>query len=90
MKNNSQSTTHIDPEVGTGGMLCVLVYNDWPCDLVTFWKGGKIQAPASSVSDKGPGLRLRLLLVFQASLHNTCSLFTPSQVSFQNMCHFHG
>ncbi len=24
LKNNSQSTTHIDPEVGTGGMLRVL------------------------------------------------------------------
>ena len=24
LKNNSQSTTHIDPKAGTGGKLCVL------------------------------------------------------------------
>ncbi len=28
LKNNSQSTTHIDPKVGTGGKLHVLAYNE--------------------------------------------------------------
>ena len=52
--------------------------------------GGEIQAPACSVSDKGPGLRLKLLLMFQLNPHNSCSLHNPSQVHFQNMCNFHG
>ncbi len=82
LENNSQSTTHIDPLVGTGGMLRVLAYD--------FWKGGKILAPACSVSDKGPGLRLKLLLMFQLNPQSTCSLHNPSQVRFLNMCHFHG
>ena len=55
-----------------------------------FWKGGKTQAPACSVSDKGPGLQLKLLLMSQSNSLNTCSLHNPSQVHFQNMFHFHG
>ena len=50
-----------------------------------FWKGGKSQAPACSVSDKGPGLRLKLLLMFQPNPLNTCSPHDPSQVHFQNV-----
>ncbi len=54
----------------------------WPRD---FWKGGKTQVPACSVSDKGPGLRLKQLLVFQLNPHNACSLHNPSKVRFQNV-----
>ena len=37
-----------------------------------------------------PGLRLKLLLMFQPNSSNTCSPHNPSQVLFQNMCHTHG
>ncbi len=43
---------HIDPKAEPGGKLCVLAY---------FRKGGKSEAPADSVSGKGPSLRLKLL-----------------------------
>ena len=67
--------------------MCVQNLIAWSGD---FWKGGKSQAPACSVSDKGPGLHLKQLLVFQLNLHNTCSLQNPAQVCFQNRCHFYG
>ncbi len=47
-ENNSQITTHVDPQVGTGGsqLYWQLIYLS------------KNQAPAYSVSDKGPYDRL--------------------------------
>ena len=49
LKNNSQSTSHIDPQVGTGGMLRVLAFGKacvlWlaavVCDTDDFGKAGK-------------------------------------------------
>ncbi len=56
-KQNSQSTTHTDPKVGTGGML--------------HWEKLKgTQAPACRVSGKGPNLRFRTPRVFQLNQHN--------------------
>ncbi len=43
LKQNNQSTTQIDPEAGTGRMLCLLsiLVEFWPCDRLTFGKVGK-------------------------------------------------
>ena len=49
----------------------------------TFWKGVKTQAPACSLSVKGPSLRiLPKPARFMQSARPITSLF-------QNMCHFH-
>ncbi len=57
-------------------MLCVLAYNEnLPTWSSHFWKGGKAQAPAFSVSGKGPGLRLKSLLVFLVRFKICVSFF---------------
>ncbi len=47
LKNNSQSTTHIDPKPGTGGKLRVLRHmplaKTCPCDQVTSCRAGKVR-----------------------------------------------
>ncbi len=84
LKKNSQSITRIDPKVGTGGMLRVLKH------IMTFGKAGKHRHLLAVCLTKGQAYVLKQLLVFQLIPHNTCSLHNPSQVCFQNMCHFHG
>ncbi len=60
LKNNSQSTTHIDPKVGTGGMLH---------DHVTFGKAGKHRhTPAVSVA-KGQAYVYKTTFLVLVSLY---------------------
>ena len=46
---------------------------------------GKHRHLLCCVSDKGPGLRLKLLLMSQLNPQSTCSLHNPLQVRFQNI-----
>ncbi len=112
LKQNNQSTTHIDPHVGTGGMIRVyfqygcLLYHlpaktgswkeprafDWLLKFVTqinIGKGGKLQAPACSVSGKGPNWCAMAFKGFRLNPHKLCSQLCPSQVRSKGMCHFH-
>ncbi len=47
-----------------------------------------MQHSQCSVSDKGPGLRLKLLLMFQVNLHNTCRSAKPSTSPFSKYVSF--
>ena len=73
-------------------MLRVLAYNEqylptWSSD---FWKGRTIKAPACSVSAKGPGLSFETTFDVSNKPAWHLRLRNPSQVLFQNMCHFYG
>ncbi len=61
LKNHSSKTITdrgLNLQLVIKRVFCIM----WSCD---FQKGGKIQAPACSVSDKGPSLRLNNFSVFQ-------------------------
>ncbi len=79
----AQSTNHIDPKAGTGGRLRVLL----PTLSSHFREHAKSQAPAYSVSDKGPHARLKPLRVSQSKPLIFNSWHNPSQAFTENMRH---
>ncbi len=90
LKQNNQSTTHIDAEAGTGGMLRVLSLN---FDHVITWHLERRENTGTCLQcvwKRANSTFKTTLLVIKLNPHNLCSLQNPSQVRFQNMCHFHG
>ena len=52
LKRNNQSTTHIDPQVRTGGIVHVYYWLPRSVTQIDIGNGGKLQAPACSVLAK--------------------------------------
>ncbi len=85
LKNNSQSTTPIDPKVGTGGShVCWPILPTWPSHF------RKNQAPAYSVSDKGQHDWLKPKWCFNPIPWILLVGITHHKPLPQDMCHTHG
>ncbi len=83
LKKNSQSTTHIDPKVGTGGMLLAHV-------IRSLREGWEKSGTCLQCVWQSPTRTIEILMVFQPIPVNLNSPHNPSQAFSKNMCHTHG